>query len=474
MKTNRFLGIALLALLASGALAQAPPPTTISGTILTQNLVPTGVATADSAVEIETVGKGSVSVQATSTWTGTLSAYCTVDRTVWALNAWTPITANGISVINALGCQKVRVAASAAVTGGAVVTLHAEPSTPAGTSGGGGTADSTAANQATQITAEQAIQTSVASINTKTPAQGQALAASSWPVVLTAAQLSTLTPPTTVTSNLGTLNGAATAAKQPALGTAGTAATDVISVQGVASMTPIKTDGSATTQPVTQAGGTAVAPKVGDATGAITDTFDALGCLRRDALSSLSSATARYLQIQCDKWGAVFVKGYEKHSRTYSSTVNVASASSATDIAYIAGSATSPVLVTRVIISGVQTTAGSVDFTLLTRSTANSAGTCTAATMVAHDPGDSAANAVVTSCTANPTTGTLVGTVRRAYQLVPTAAGTSSVPPLVFDFGKEGKPITLTTSNKVLALNLGGVTVTGGTFSVTFEWIENP
>lgn len=55
---------------------------------------------------------------------------------------------------------------------------------------------------------------------------------------------------TTPTFNLGTLNGAATAAKQPALGVAGTASTDVITVQGIASMTPLKTDGSATTQPV--------------------------------------------------------------------------------------------------------------------------------------------------------------------------------------------------------------------------------
>lgn len=44
--------------------------------------------------------------------------------------------------------------------------------------------------------------------------------------------------------------GAATAAKQPALGTAGTASTDVITVQGIASMTALKVDGSAVTQPV--------------------------------------------------------------------------------------------------------------------------------------------------------------------------------------------------------------------------------
>lgn len=44
--------------------------------------------------------------------------------------------------------------------------------------------------------------------------------------------------------------GAATAAKQPTLGTAGTPSADVISVQGEASMTALKVDGSAVTQPV--------------------------------------------------------------------------------------------------------------------------------------------------------------------------------------------------------------------------------
>lgn len=68
----------------------------------------------------------------------------------------------------------------------------------------------------------------IASIDTKTPALGQALAAASVPVVLPAAQITTLTPPAAIT-------GFATAAKQPALGTAGTASTDVITVQGIAS-----------------------------------------------------------------------------------------------------------------------------------------------------------------------------------------------------------------------------------------------
>lgn len=44
--------------------------------------------------------------------------------------------------------------------------------------------------------------------------------------------------------------GASTAAKQPALGAAGSASTDVITVQGIASMTAVKVDGSDVTQPV--------------------------------------------------------------------------------------------------------------------------------------------------------------------------------------------------------------------------------
>lgn len=61
-----------------------------------------------------------------------------------------------------------------------------------------------------------------------------------------------------VTNISGTVSlptGAATAAKQPALGTAGTASTDVLTVQGIASMTALKVDGSAVAQPVTDNSG---------------------------------------------------------------------------------------------------------------------------------------------------------------------------------------------------------------------------
>ena len=56
-----------------------------------------------------------------------------------------------------------------------------------------------------------------------------------------------------VTNISGTVSlptGASTAAKQPALGTAGTASNDVLTVQGIAAMTPLLVNGSASTQPV--------------------------------------------------------------------------------------------------------------------------------------------------------------------------------------------------------------------------------
>lgn len=103
----------------------------------------------------------------------------------------------------------------------------------------------------------------LASINTKIPALGQALGAASLPVVLASdialpagsnhigsvGQFSTWNI-TNVSGTVSLPTGASTSAKQPALGTAGTASSDVLTVQGITSMTPLKVDGSGVTQPV--------------------------------------------------------------------------------------------------------------------------------------------------------------------------------------------------------------------------------
>lgn len=82
--------------------------------------------------------------------------------------------------------------------------------------------------------------------------------------------------------------GAATAAKQPALGTAGTASTDVITVQGIASMVALKTDSSATTQPVS---GTVAVSTVATVNGKTPIT------LVRNVYSSTNVTTGAYVQL---------------------------------------------------------------------------------------------------------------------------------------------------------------------------------
>jgi len=150
----------------------------------------------------------------------------------------------------------------------------------------------------------------------------------------------------------------------------------------------------------------------------------------------------------------------------------MASAASATDIAILPGSASKTILVTRVFVSGTQTTAGLVDVHLVKRSTANTGGTSAAMTAVPHDSTNSAATAAPLSYTANPTTGTAVGTVRRARIPVDAPASVVGSVLQVFDFGDNGQPIVLRGIAEGLAVNLNATTVTGGSFNVTFEWQE--
>jgi hypothetical protein len=184
---NSLLGIG------SGGVAD----TTATGTITTENLVPTGAATAGSTVSIDLDSKGTVTIQVTGTYTGALSAQITTDGTNWvtptnavfknmvtgANSATIPSASVGIWQIEVIGHAKFRLSALAAVTGTATVALRAAANTSQVSVAG----VSTAANQTTG-------NASLTSIDSKIPALGQALAASSVPVVLPAAQLSALTP----------------------------------------------------------------------------------------------------------------------------------------------------------------------------------------------------------------------------------------------------------------------------------------
>lgn len=171
--------------------------------------------------------------------------------------------------------------------------------------------------------------------------------------------------------------------------------------------------------------------------------------------------------------GALAMQNVGSAAATYSSSFNVTAAASATDIATLSGSATKTIYITKVIISGVQTTASLNDILLVKRSTADTGGTSTAQTVVPHDSADAAASGIVLAYTANPAAlGTLVGSFRRGY--VPVSSAATVVPAIVvFDFGDKGKPIVLRGIAQQIAINLNGVTLVGGAFDIDIEWYES-
>lgn len=122
------------------ALDSSFQPVTATGTITTQNSVPTGVATANSAVEIDLKGRDTVGIQVTGTYTGVLSIQGTVDGTTWvtltgatrvlntvtgAYSATIASAAQGLWSVSADGMSKIRVTGLAAMTGTATVSLRA-------------------------------------------------------------------------------------------------------------------------------------------------------------------------------------------------------------------------------------------------------------------------------------------------------------------------------------------------------------
>ena len=106
--------------------------------ITTQNLVPAGAATANSAVTL-VMGSGQrgATIQVTGTYTGALSVQGTVDGTTWvtlggnvlsnlntnALSATIASATQGMFQVEVAGLAQIRVTALAAVTGTATVTI---------------------------------------------------------------------------------------------------------------------------------------------------------------------------------------------------------------------------------------------------------------------------------------------------------------------------------------------------------------
>lgn len=173
---------------------------------------------------------------------------------------------------------------------------------------------------------------------------------------------------------------------------------------------------------------------------------------------------------QADTAGSLQVNTEGKKA-TYSSAPSTVLAAAATDALTITGSATKTIRITRVSFTGIGTTLGDATVTLNKRSTANTGGTSTAAAAVPHDSTSASATATVLQYTANPTLGTLVGAVRSLPS--PFFALTNAAYPTVWDFTtRNGQGIVLRGTSQVLAIGLGGATVTGGLLYGEIEWTE--
>jgi hypothetical protein len=155
-----------LAFALAGTLAVAQVPESARGTITTQNLVPTGTATASSCVALRFTGMGGATAQVSGTYTGALSLQRSSDGAVWetlsATSTFTNAAGTATATIssgvtgtftlgNVAGYRGIRVCGLAAMTGTATVAMQA---TAAGGSSGGssGGGDASAANQSTMIT----------------------------------------------------------------------------------------------------------------------------------------------------------------------------------------------------------------------------------------------------------------------------------------------------------------------------------
>jgi hypothetical protein len=207
-----------------------------------------------------------------------------------------------------------------------------------------------------------------------------------------------------------------------------------------------------------------------DAVHSTGDTGVAVLMLRNDTLTANTNATGDYILPTTDTYGAVYTKNVFTAKRTYSTSFTVVPAATATDIFQLIGSASTNVQVTRITITGIQTTGGQALILLQKRSTANSGGTSTAPTLIPHISTDTAATAVGAVYTANPTTGTSVGNIRTLYVPIPAATGTAQ--PVIIDFAEKGKPIVLTGVTQAIAINLNGVTLTGATLAISVEFTE--
>jgi hypothetical protein len=163
---------------------------------------------------------------------------------------------------------------------------------------------------------------------------------------------------------------------------------------------------------------------------------------------------------------------------SYHSSTQLTAIGTGTDIAVMPGNATNTALLTGIRVSCVQTTAGIINLSVLKRSTADSAGTTQAMTVVPDDSNYAAASSAPIAYTAPPTKGTLVGAldIQRVGCLAAATASPNDI--YISPANWRMKPIVLRGTAQQVAVNVAtpidgaGTAIAGSIINVTFEWIE--
>jgi hypothetical protein len=132
-----------------------------------------------------------------------------------------------------------------------------------------------------------------------------------------------------------------------------------------------------------------------------------------------------------------------------------------TDMWVMQGSATKTIKILKIILQTTQTTLGTNTFFLKRYSTADTLGTSTTVTSYPLDTTNVAATATVKFYTANPTLGTLVGSLDSAY--ITTGAPGAPIQPYVWDFTCPiGQNLTLRGAADQIAVNFAGAALPAG------------
>lgn len=154
--------------------------------------------------------------------------------------------------------------------------------------------------------------------------------------------------------------------------------------------------------------------------------------------------------------------------QTFVASVNGMSTTIASDIFALTGSSTKLVRLTRVEVYCVAGAATTSTLALIKRSTADTAGTTSAATVLPLSSAFNGATATAIGYTVAPTLGTTVGPVRLWRGSVATT-GTG----VTWDFGNRpsSAPVLLNTSQQI-CLNNGTAIGTSGSWNILFEWTE--